>query len=475
MEAAEKEVNDKEVLEEIKAQLKSISKMEERDCKKALRRLCLTWHPDQAGEMDLANQIFRLLREFEDWYRNGGADCSWLDDWGRPEGTSPRTSKKRYKKGRENRRKPQADPPSRPKSAQASWFNEVETERERREETRRESQKRPHVAHRAVFVHLHTTQKWTEPRIVDEEEAMRWIRQVESNLKVMLKVASPSEGGPFFADSVWYANQVVEKALKSAMLRTCGLTRSEYTGEDCHDIVAFHERLKKANAATAPQRRAQNDLPGSESVMQWLKDAYLAARYPNATPGQIPADAYTKNDAQMAMELAHQVFRWAKSLEDLPEPKVEEKRTKDVFMRQGVPAPAASPAQSPKVSRVHETVEMQKKGVPQPPPANPLKPTVAPPPPATAPKVLNMEESEAEDAADAKGFPPGVSMNAMSRRRRMTLGCSIAFAAAALVRAQFPKDPMQPCRVNRVNRIPAPRPMSLHVVARAASLDLQTR
>ena len=108
MEAAEKEVNDKEVLEEIKAQLKSISKMEERDCKKALRRLCLTWHPDQAGEMDLANQIFRLLREFEDWYCNGGADCSWLDDWGRPEGTSPRTSKKRYKKGRENRRKPQA-------------------------------------------------------------------------------------------------------------------------------------------------------------------------------------------------------------------------------------------------------------------------------------------------------------------------------------------------------------------------------
>jgi hypothetical protein len=96
MEAAEKEVNDKEVLEEIKAQLKSISKMEERDCKKALRRLYLTWHPDQAGEMDLANQIFRLLREFEDWYRNG------------PEGTSPRTSKKRYKKGRENRRKLQA-------------------------------------------------------------------------------------------------------------------------------------------------------------------------------------------------------------------------------------------------------------------------------------------------------------------------------------------------------------------------------
>ena len=304
-------------------------------------------------------------------------------------------------------------------------------------------------------------------RIVDEEEATRWIRQVESDLKAMLKLASPSEGGPFFADSVWYASQVVEKALKSAMLRTCGLTRSEYTGEDCHDIVAFHERLKKANAATAPQRRAQNDLPGSESVMQWLKDAYLAARYPNATPGQIPADAYTKDDAQMAMELAHQVFRWAKSLEDLPEPKVEENRTKVVFMQQGVQAPAASPAQSPKVSRVHETVEMQKKGVPQPPPANPLKPAVAPPPLATTPKVLNMEESEAEDAADAKRLPPGVSMNAMSRRRRMTLRCSIAFAAAALVRAQFPKDPMQPCRVNRVNRIPAPRPMSLHVAARA--------
>ena len=114
VEAEAPEVNESKVLEEIRAQLKDISRMKEQDCKKALRRLYLTWHPDQAGDTEFNNKIFRLLRDFEDWYRNGGGDDRWLKEWGTPKKPSPR------KKGRKNRRKPAADPVhSPPKTRQA--------------------------------------------------------------------------------------------------------------------------------------------------------------------------------------------------------------------------------------------------------------------------------------------------------------------------------------------------------------------
>ena len=264
-------------------------------------------------------------------------------------------------------------------------------------------------------------------RIVDEKEAVRWLCQAENDLKVMKKVASCSEGGPFFADAVWYANQVVEKSLKSAMLGTCGLTQSEYTGEDCHNIVAFHERLKHGSAATEPQRQAQRELPGDAHVMHWLKDAYLATRYPNAA-SSVPSDAYTGEDAEKAQEIADQILCWAKRLEDLPEPKATRQTGTEVAFKM----PPASTAQRPRVNRKQATQERSKLRDDR------SQPKVSPPSAPPLERAQHLDLDDLDPVSRPKQLPPA-SMKAVSRGRvsRVTLGCGLA-VTKWLVRGPFP-------------------------------------
>ena len=53
--------NHREMLNEVKAQLRDMAKMESADYKKALRRLFLRWHPDKSGNTPFNNLIFRML------------------------------------------------------------------------------------------------------------------------------------------------------------------------------------------------------------------------------------------------------------------------------------------------------------------------------------------------------------------------------------------------------------------------------
>ena len=154
-------------------------------------------------------------------------------------------------------------------------------------------------------------------RTVNESQASIWLSQAEYDLQTALhlKEASDSAGRPFSSPAVFHASQAVEKALKSAMLRTCGLTTEEFTGQEGHDLEALHLRLKGADPETEPQKLAQDQLPGTTPDMAWLKKAYLATRYPNVLgAGQIPALAYCPSDAERACHLAQQVVPWAKTL-----------------------------------------------------------------------------------------------------------------------------------------------------------------
>ena len=155
-------------------------------------------------------------------------------------------------------------------------------------------------------------------RIVAADEGKAWIHQAEHDSKVMEKLFSDG----FYSDAVWYASQIVEKGLKAAMFRTCGLTNEELFGQLSHDLPSFYSRLKGADAETAPQIRAQCDLPGNPQDMAWLKTAYIAARYPNAhvRHGKGPSEMYESSDADRAMTLATEVIQWAKAAEDLPFP-----------------------------------------------------------------------------------------------------------------------------------------------------------
>lgn len=105
----------------------------------------------------------------------------------------------------------------------------------------------------------------------------------------MKKLAS-ADGGSQPAPAVWFAEQVVEKVLKSAMLRTCGVAEEELTGRQAHDLVGLYRHLRDACCQTSSQQEAQHDLASSLDDMKWLKEAYLAARYPNVHPhGHVPA------------------------------------------------------------------------------------------------------------------------------------------------------------------------------------------
>lgn len=107
--------------------------------------------------------------------------------------------------------------------------------------------------------------------------------------------------------------------LKSVMLRTCGLTSEEFHGRTAHDIADFAMRLQEAKAITEEQKRDQQ-VPATQKDLAWLKQAYLKARYPNASAAKVPSKGYTREDAQQAIQIATHVLRWAAHVEDLPEP-----------------------------------------------------------------------------------------------------------------------------------------------------------
>ena len=207
------------------------------------------------------------------------------------------------------------------------------------------------------------------------EQASSWLCQAEIDLRAMSKMASDSEGGPFYSHGVWLASQVVEKSLKGAMLRTCGLTQEELAGKNAHDLSGFYQHLKSAVPQTEPQRRAQQDLPGDESDMGWLKHAYLAARYPNACAGQIPANVYRVDDFRRAEQIAHEMVRWAKASENLPSPTVATSTT--VLVGEEAAVPATAQPEGPRNPQMQQAELVDNEA----PPAA-LKAPVVPTPPA---------------------------------------------------------------------------------------------
>ncbi|CAJ1408234.1 unnamed protein product, partial [Effrenium voratum] len=296
------EAQPREQLEQVKAYLREISSWEQADYKRAIRRLYLTWHPDKAGDTPFNNMVFRMLSRHCDWYCGGKPESDdWLNDYMvTVAGPS------------ESATEPQA--PQRPTpspcypSQQESWFEEFERERRSAPATGSSRELRVDKGPQAAA--------WKPPRIVDERQAKTWLRQAEEEVKAMQKLV---EGGAFPSFAVWFGSQAVEKALKSAMLRTCGVAQEEFTGKGSHDLPAFYRRLKSASAETEPQSQAQQQMPGEVEDMIFLKTAYIEARYPNASD-RVPAFAYTQEDAARACDLAKDYVAWAKGVEDLPEP-----------------------------------------------------------------------------------------------------------------------------------------------------------
>ena len=115
------------------------------------------------------------------------------------------------------------------------------------------------------------------------------------------------------------AAEVVDRALKSAMLRLRGLTQEEFVG---HHFSVLHRRLQHAAV-----KHMKQDLPGDVCDMEWLKGIYLAthvAHHPvpqhaGAASHQRngPCRFYSIKDTQRAGVLADEIFHWVKALSEI--------------------------------------------------------------------------------------------------------------------------------------------------------------
>eukprot|EP00929_Paragymnodinium_shiwhaense_P109155 TRINITY_DN754_c5_g1_i1.p1 TRINITY_DN754_c5_g1~~TRINITY_DN754_c5_g1_i1.p1 ORF type:complete len:4259 (+),score=1336.88 TRINITY_DN754_c5_g1_i1:96-12872(+) len=309
---------------EVKRYLHEMGAMPPDEYKQVMRRLFKTWHPDKVGDTPLSNTIFRMLRRHEQWYKKKQAgeavgDDSWLhedDEHQKPD---------KELLALEN-------DPAHTKDMHGTWFDEFEQEMEalRREEQEAMSSFMkgnvvvPPTAGTRIDMGAEVNplvmSSDVPGRVVDRAQAPKWLHQGKLELLAACVLLKPVEGlRSLPAAAVWHCEQAVEMAIKSAMFRTCGISEDESIGGAAHDITAFVLRLRNAGSNTEEQRRAQC-VPINDEDIEWLRKAYLGARYPRAYGAQIPAELYNKADAERAIRIADAFLKWAGTIEDLPDP-----------------------------------------------------------------------------------------------------------------------------------------------------------
>jgi len=128
-----------------------------------------------------------------------------------------------------------------------------------------------------------------QPRV----EAGRWLAQAESDLA--FAELGAREG--FHAQACFVSQQAAEKALKALHY---------LQGERLvigHALVDLLNPLVPAHPALAPLRE----------IAQQLDQYYIPTRYPNGLPGGVPAEVFTKRQADEAIVGAQKFFAVARS------------------------------------------------------------------------------------------------------------------------------------------------------------------
>jgi len=334
-EAETNEDDEKKQLRDVIEYLKEMGKMEPADYKAVMRRLFKTWHPDKVGDTPIANRIFHLLRTHEAWYKRKAAgeavaDDSWLDSAGLDPNEKPEGDLLAIESGEA--------PKEAPTDGQGSWFHEFEKEMLQAKEDRdagktgraEDDDKGPRVVkppNATVGPDGQVTVLQEEiqsgpPRIVDKQLAPRFLKEAQLELHAARRLMKDYQDGfsCLHPRAVFHCQQAVEMALRSAMLRTCGVAEDEVAGGAAHDLIDFIKRIKTAEVNTDEQKRAAAELPLGDQDVEWLKHAYLASRYPKPGRYGVPALLYGDAEAERALKLAEDFLKWAASVEDLPDP-----------------------------------------------------------------------------------------------------------------------------------------------------------
>ncbi len=125
-------------------------------------------------------------------------------------------------------------------------------------------------------------------------EARRWLAQADSDLA--FAEIGLREG--FFAQTCFICQQAGEKALKAL----CYLRGDRVVLG--HSLVELLEALSGTHAAIREIRE------GAQQLDQY----YVPTRYPNGLPGGVPAEVFTRGQAEEAIAIARRIAAFARDV-----------------------------------------------------------------------------------------------------------------------------------------------------------------
>ena len=125
------------------------------------------------------------------------------------------------------------------------------------------------------------------------KEAERWYKQAEDDLGAASGLLSIGK----HAQSCFYAQQAAEKSLKAVGF----LIDSDPWGHSCTKLI---QNLPRG------ERKLFADVEDNAKALDKL---YIPTRYPDALADITPAEAFTKEEARMAIKLSQEILSCAKA------------------------------------------------------------------------------------------------------------------------------------------------------------------
>jgi HEPN domain-containing protein len=122
--------------------------------------------------------------------------------------------------------------------------------------------------------------------LLDEEEYLRWVEMARRTLR---SAERDLDGGDY------KAHQAAEYAVK-------GLLHGMGFGPQCHSISALLAKLPK-----------EFDVVEMLDAAKLLDKYYVPTRYPNARSEGVPADYYTRAEAEQALTHAGNLVKWVEA------------------------------------------------------------------------------------------------------------------------------------------------------------------
>ncbi len=262
-----------EIKDSLLRQLDEIWKLPKEEIKKAIRRLCLKWHPDKnLDDPAVAEELFKFLNsEISRRDVDKNFDIHW-DDLNR----TAQRQRESYTRQQESSSQSQARGGGIGRPTDWSGAS-AETPQFKEEDLRPE----------------------TNPA-----EGRRWLKQAEANFKSLVALFTEAiHEEKICADVCFMAHQVAEKALKGGKFFVCGLDPNSLTNH----YIGPH--------ACGLQSECPEETHGLVNHTTPLENYYLNPRYPNRWPsGIVPADMYNYEHAKQAKDHAEAILRIIKNI-----------------------------------------------------------------------------------------------------------------------------------------------------------------